>query len=208
MLSRDRIVSDTLEFSVRVLGEMYQFLFNLPMILSSMLSGAEFTPVTAPVVRLETLVSVITVLVSVLDLVMRELVNTLEYHVLLTPAAVICLVLGRWKSLEQIQKRMDTVHTTFLGREMNRDDEADDIIRTILDDMIDEIIDKDAMNSSVEEILTTPRKSVIENDKTKDTSSKKNESGYLSELDMSSVKKVKKQVSEPVQERREIIKSL
>lgn len=175
---RDKIVTKSFNFICQLLVECYQFLFNLPLLLASLFAGVAYEPVSAP--KLDNLFSSIFVkTINVMDIIMEQVVNLLEYHLVLTPAAIICLCFGKLDKWSVIQERM---HTFFdseeidLGEEDEEiDDEAEVIVQEIVDEIIEEVVDtEDVIKSST--MNFTPVK-----DLNKSIYYPTNESGYLSE---------------------------
>ena len=66
----------------------FQFLFNLPLLVASLLAGLPFRPIMAPQPSLGAAL-------RCLDWAVGQVVTLIEFHLLLTPAAVICIVLAR-----------------------------------------------------------------------------------------------------------------
>ena len=122
-------------------------------------------------------------ILTVLDYVMKEIVNSLEYHILLTPAAVLCLVLGRWSNLEKIQARMDDLHRDHFVKEDTT--ESVEVVEDIIEDLLATVMETIG-EGDMSSILETPGKQSVES-LVKGSSAKKNESGYLSELETSTV---------------------
>merc|ERR1712126_339006 len=118
-------------------------------------------------------------LLDCLDCIVAQILNLLEFHMVLTPAAVICLVLGRMEALKRIQEKMDSFYKILLlviPDELMTSNSG--IISVIIDEIIDELPYKDDASSKQELMTPSPilrSKSV--------TSSPVNESGYLSDLE-------------------------
>jgi len=178
VFGRDKIVTKSFKFTCQLLGECYQFLFNLPLLLASLLAGVEYDPVSAP--KLDNLLSSMFIkMINVMDFIMEQVVNLLEYHLVLTPAAIVCLCIGRLDKWTIIQERM---HTFFRSEDIEDDDEDDEdfiedtntIANEIVDEIIEEVVDTEKKMSS--SMYFTPVK-----DLNKSIYYPTNESGYLSE---------------------------
>jgi len=179
VFGRDKIVTKSFKFTCQLLGECYQFLFNLPLLLASLLAGVEYDPVSAP--KLDNLLSSMFIkMINVMDFIMEQVVNLLEYHLILTPAAIVCLCLGRLDKWTIIQERM---HGFFQNEEIEVDvDEEDEdfieetktIVNEIVDEIIEEVVDSEKKKSS--SMYFNPVK-----DLNKSIYYPTNESGYLSE---------------------------
>jgi len=182
VFGRDKIVTKSFKFTCQLLGECYQFLFNLPLLLASLLAGVEYDPVSAP--KLDNLLSSMFIkMINVMDFIMEQVVNLLEYHLILTPAAIVCLCLGRLDKWTIIQERM---HGFFQNEEIEIDEDEEDEdedfneeTETIADEIVDEIIEEvvgseEKKKSSI--MYFTPVK-----DLNKSIYYPTNESGYLSE---------------------------
>jgi len=179
VFGRDKIVTKSFKFTCQLLGECYQFLFNLPLLLASLLAGVEYDPVSAP--KLDNLLSSMFIkMINVMDFIMEQVVNLLEYHLILTPAAIVCLCLGRLDKWTIIQERM---HGFFQNEEIEIDEDEEDedfieetktIVNEIVDEIIEEVVDTEKKMSS--SMYFTPVK-----DLNKSIYYPTNESGYLSE---------------------------
>ena len=187
MAVRDQLVSTSLHVCWRVLAECYQFLANLPLLLASVLAGLPFHPITAP--RPDTLLVLgLEKLVAGLDLAAGEVVTLLEFHAVLTPAAVLALLLQRWALLASIQDRMDRCYTRGQAEaEQLQEEDVDEDVAQFVSDLVDEIIE-DTVKQEIhltECEVATPRK--IEQSPLKEGpfTPRQNESGYLSELEAS-----------------------
>ena len=187
MAVRDQLVSTSLALCWRVLAECYQFLANLPLLLASVLAGLPFHPITAP--RPDTLLVLgLEKLVAGLDLAAGEVVTLLEFHAVLTPAAVLALLLQRWALLASIQDRMDRCYTRGEAEaEQLQEEDVDENVAQFVSDLVDEIIE-DTVKQEIhltECEVATPRK--IEQSPLKEGpfTPRQNESGYLSELEAS-----------------------
>lgn len=187
MAGRDQLVSTSLALCWRVLAECYQFLANLPLLLASVLAGLPFHPITAP--RPDTLLVLgLEKLVAGLDLAAGEVVTLLEFHAVLTPAAVLALLLQRWALLASIQDRMDRCYTRGQAEaEQLQEEDVDEDVAQFVSDLVDEIIE-DTVKQEIhltECEVATPRK--IEQSPLKEGpfTPRQNESGYLSELEAS-----------------------
>ena len=187
MAGRDQLVSTSLALCWRVLAECYQFLANLPLLLASVLAGLPFHPITAP--RPDTLLVLgLEKLVAGLDLAAGEVVTLLEFHAVLTPAAVLALLLQRWALLASIQDRMDRCYTRGEAEaEQLQEEDVDEDVAQFVSDLVDEIIE-DTVKQEIhltECEVATPRK--IEQSPLKEGpfTPRQNESGYLSELEAS-----------------------
>ena len=170
---RNKIVTNTFYFSVRLARECYEFFFNLPLIFASILAGVQYEPVSAP--QLKHFKHGFEKLLDCLDFIVAQILNLLEFHLVLTPAAVVCLVLGRWKALKRIQEKMDSFYTDSM---IVIPEELVPSTSEIVSDIIDEVIDELPNNSKKENMTPSPNlksKSII--------SSPANESGYLSDLE-------------------------
>ena len=174
---RNKIVSNTFYFSVRLVIECYQFLFNLPLILASVLAGVHYEPVPAP--QLEHLILGFEKLLECMDCIVSQILNLLEFHVVLTPAAVICLVLGRWEALRCVQDKMDCFYkdpAIVIQDELMPS--TSDVVSDIIDELIDELPNEIEISSRQEIISPSP---ILKNKSM--MSSPVNESGYLSDLE-------------------------
>jgi len=177
VFGRDKIVTKSFKFTCQLLGECYQFLFNLPLLLASLLAGVEYDPVSAP--KLDNLLSSMFIkMINVMDFIMEQVVNLLEYHLVLTPAAIVCLCLGRLDKWTIIQERM---HTFFQNEEIEIHEDEEDfneetitIANEIVDELIEEVVGSEEKKSST--MYFTPVK-----DLNKSIYYPTNESGYLSE---------------------------
>jgi len=179
VFGRDKIVTKSFKFTCQLLGECYQFLFNLPLLLASLLAGVEYDPVSAP--KLDNLLSSMFIkMINVMDFIMEQVVNLLEYHLILTPAAIVCLCIGRLDKWTIIQERM---HTFFQNEDIEIDEDEEDedfnddtktIANEIVDEIIEEVVVSEEKKSST--MFFTPVK-----DLNKSIYYPTNESGYLSE---------------------------
>ena len=174
---RNKIVSNTFYFSVRLVIECYQFLFNLPLILASVLAGVHYEPVPAP--QLEHLILGFEKLLECMDCIVSQILNLLEFHVVLTPAAVICLVLGRWEALRCVQDKMDSFYkdpAIVIQDELMPS--TSDVVSDIIDELIDELPNENEISSKQGVLSPSP---ILKNKSM--MSSPVNESGYLSDLE-------------------------
>ena len=180
VLGRDKIATKSFKFTCQLLVECYQFLFNLPLLLASLLAGVEYDPVSAP--KLDNLLSSMLIkMINVMDFIMEQVVNMLEYHLVLTPAAIVCLCIGRLDKWTIIQERM---HTFFQSEDIEDEEDHDEdedfieetktIANEIVDEIIEEVVDTEKKKSS--SMYFTPVK-----DLNKSIYYPTNESGYLSE---------------------------
>ena len=187
MAGRDKLVSTSLHLSWLVLAECYQFLANLPLLVASVLAGLPYHPITAP--RPDTLLVLgLERLVAGLDLAAGEAVTLLEFHVVLTPAAVLAILLQRWALLASIQDRMDRCYTRgeAEAEQLQEEEVVNEDVAQFVSDLVDEIIE-DTVKQEVDLTeceVATPRKIEQSPLKFKFTP-RQNESGYLSELETS-----------------------
>ena len=183
MAGRDQLVSTSLALCWRVLAECYQFLANLPLLLASVLAGLPFHPITAP--RPDTLLVLgLEKLVAGLDLAAGEVVTLLEFHAVLTPAAVLALLLQRWALLASIQDRMDRCYTRGEAEaEQLQEEDVAQFVSDLIDEIIEDTVKQEIHLTECE--VATPRK--IEQSPLKEGpfTPRQNESGYLSELEAS-----------------------
>ena len=110
MMRRERLVSNFIMFCLLLGGEFYQFICNLPLILRSIIARSSFSPFTPP--QLKHLVqSGLTKVLMFLDLIALNLVNLLEYHLLLHPALLVLTALGDEVRLEAVRARLSQFST-------------------------------------------------------------------------------------------------
>ena len=97
----------------------------------------------------------------------------------LTPVAVICLVLGRWEALRRVQDKMDSFYkdpAIVIQDELMPS--TSDVVSDIIDELIDELPNEIEISSRQEIISPSP---ILKNKYM--MSSPVNESGYLSDLE-------------------------
>merc|ERR1712079_876587 len=84
-----------------------------------------------------------------------------EFHAVLTPAAVLALLLQRWALLASIQDRMDRCYTRGDAEaEQLQEEDVDEDVAQFVSDLVDEIIE-DTVKQEVDLTeceVTTPRK--------------------------------------------------
>ena len=173
---RNKIVSNAFYFSLRLARECYEFFFNLPLILVSILAGVQYEPVSAP--QFVHFKHGFEKLLECLDFTVWQIINLLEFHMVLTPAAVVCLVLGRMEALNRIQEKMDSFYKDPIIVISDEPTSTLDIVSDIIDELIDDLPNKDEVSRRQETMSPSPIlkcKSMM--------SSPVNESGYLSDLE-------------------------
>ena len=197
MASRDRLISASLGIFLEVSYECYQvihvcelnikssfelnssfqFLANLPLLVACLLTGLPYLPITAPLPSLG-------VALRCLDWVVGQVVTLLEFHLLLTPAAVLCIVLARWETLATIQDRMDKFYEED---DVSKEREAADHVRDIIEEILEEVTNDEHEEEEEEAEVTSRTKNLLHSVSKagKDRLPQQNESGYLSELETS-----------------------
>ena len=194
MVSRHRLISASLGIFLEVSYECYQvihvcelnikssfelnssfqFLANLPLLVACLLTGLPYLPITAPLPSLGAAL-------RCLDWAVGQVVTLLEFHLLLTPAAVLCIVLARWETLATIQDRMDKFYEVD---DVSEEREAADHVRDIIEEILEEVTN---VEHEEEAEVTSRTKNLLHSVSKagKDRLPQQNESGYLSELETS-----------------------
>ena len=144
------------------------------MLVACLLTGLPYLPITAPLPSLGAAL-------RCLDWVVGQVVTLLEFHLLLTPAAVLCIVLARWETLATIQDRMDKFYEEDEVSEVR---EAADNVRDIIEEILEEVTNDE---HEEEAEVTSRTKNLLHSvgKAGKDRLPQQNESGYLSELETS-----------------------
>ena len=151
---RERLVSNLLLFCILLGGEFYQFVCNLPLILRSIISRSSFSPFTPP--HLKSLVQTgLTRLLMVLDLMALNVVNLVEYHLILQPALLLLSALGDEVRLEAVRERLSQFSADGEEEEEQKVVESQEVVREHEDNKLEQSV-----------------------------SGPSHESGYLSEIDM------------------------
>ena len=163
-MRRERLVSNFLLFCLLLGGEFYQFICNLPLILRSIIARSSFSPFTPP--DLKHLVQTgLTRILMFLDLMALNVVNLLEYHLLLHPALLLLTALGDEVRLEAVRARLS---------QFSAGDEEEEEVNTV-SEVLEELIEKVVQSQDV----------VREDNKLEQfLSGPSHESGYLSDIDM------------------------
>ena len=164
-MRRERLVSDFLQFCLLLGGELYHFTFNLPLILGALLTRSPLSPLPAP--QLKHLQAGLIKMVMLLDLLALNLVNLVEYHLLLCPALLVLAALGDEARLEAVRARLDQFLTEA--------EEENNTVSELLEDLIEKVVlsqgavreDQDNINKLELSGVGSPH-----------------ESGYLSEIDL------------------------
>ena len=153
----------------------FQFLANLPLLVACLLTGLPYLPITAPLPSLGAAL-------RCLDWVVGQVVTLLEFHLLLTPAAVLCIVLARWETLATIQDRMDKFYEED---DVSEEREAAEHVRDIIEEILEEVTNDEHEEDEAE--VTSRTKNLLHSVSKagKDRLPQQNESGYLSELETS-----------------------
>ena len=164
MMRRERLVSNFIMFCLLLGGEFYQFICNLPLILRSIIARSSFSPFTPP--QLKHLVqSGLTKVLMFLDLIALNLVNLLEYHLLLHPALLVLTALGDEVRLEAVRARLSQFSTDG--------EEETNTVSQVLGELIEKVV----LSQDVE-------REDQDNKLEQSGSGPSHESGYLSEIDM------------------------
>ena len=163
-MRRERLVSNFLLFCLLLGGEFYQFICNLPLILRSIIARSSFSPFTPP--GLKHLVQTgLTRILMFLDLMALNVVNLLEYHLLLHPALLLLTALGDEVRLEAVRARLS---------QFSAGDEEEEEVNTV-SEVLEELIEKVVQSQDV----------VREDNKLEQSlPGPSHESGYLSDIDM------------------------
>ena len=160
-MRRERLVSNFIFFCLLLGGEFYQFLFNLPLILRSIIARSSFSPFTPP--QLKHLVHAgLTKVLMFLDLMALNAVNLLEYHLVLQPALLVLMALGDEVRLEAVRARLNQFSSDG--------EEETNVVSQVLEDLIEKVVQSQDV--------------VREEQDNKSLSGLSHESGYLSEIDM------------------------
>ena len=162
---RERLVSNLLLFCILLGGEFYQFVCNLPLILRSIISRSSFSPFTPP--HLKSLVQTgLTRLLMVLDLMALNVVNLVEYHLILQPALLLLSALGDEVRLEAVRERLSQFSA-------DGEEEETETVTEVLEDLIQKVVES-------QEVVREHEDNKLE----QSVSGPSHESGYLSEIDM------------------------
>ena len=165
---RERLVSNLLLFCILLGGEFYQFVCNLPLILRSIISRSSFSPFTPP--HLKSLVQTgLTRLLMVLDLMALNVVNLVEYHLILQPALLLLSALGDEVRLEAVRERL----SQFSADGEEEEEEETKTVSEVLEDLIQKVVES-------QEVVREHEDNKLE----QSVSGPSHESGYLSEIDM------------------------
>ena len=165
---RERLVSNLLLFCILLGGEFYQFVCNLPLILRSIISRSSFSPFTPP--HLKSLVQTgLTRLLMVLDLMALNVVNLVEYHLILQPALLLLSALGDEVRLEAVRERL----SQFSADGEEEEEEETKTVSEVLEDLIQKVVES-------QEVVRKHEDNKLE----QSVSGPSHESGYLSEIDM------------------------
>ena len=166
---RERLVSNLLLFCILLGGEFYQFVCNLPLILRSIISRSSFSPFTPP--HLKSLVQTgLTRLLMFLDLMALNVVNLVEYHLILQPALLLLSALGDVVRLEAVRERLSQFSAD--GEEEEEEEETK-TVSEVLEDLIQKVVESP-------EVVREHEDNKLE----QSVSGPSHESGYLSEIDM------------------------
>ena len=165
---RERLVSNLLLFCILLGGEFYQFVCNLPLILRSIISRSSFSPFTPP--HLKSLVQTgLTRLLMFLDLMALNVVNLVEYHLILQPALLLLSALGDEVRLEAVRERL----SQFSADGEEEEEGETETVREVLEDLIQKVVES-------QEVVREHEDNKLE----QSVSGPSHESGYLSEIDM------------------------
>ena len=164
MMRRERLVSDFLQFCLLLGEEICQFVFNLPLILRSVLTRSSIS--LLPVPPLQHLQAGLIKMVMLLDLTALNLVNLVEYHLLLCPALLVLAALGDEARLEAVRARLDQFSTDC--------EEENNTVSELLEDLIERVV---LSQGPVREDQDNINKLELSGD------GSPHESGYLSEID-------------------------
>ena len=163
---RERLVSNLLLFCILLGGEFYQFVCNLPLILRSIISRSSFSPFTPP--HLKSLVQTgLTRLLMFLDLMALNVVNLVEYHLILQPALLLLSALGDEVRLEAVRERLSQFSAD------GEEEEETKTVSEVLEDLIQKVVES-------QEVVREHEDNKLE----QSVSGPSHESGYLSEIDM------------------------
>ena len=162
---RERLVSNLLLFCILLGGEFYQFVCNLPLILRSIISRSSFSPFTPP--HLKSLVQTgLTRLLMFLDMMALNVVNLVEYHLILQPALLLLSALGDEVRLEAVRERLSQFSA-------DGEEEETETVTEVLEDLIQKVVES-------QEVVREHEDNKLE----QSVSGPSHESGYLSEIDM------------------------
>ena len=161
MMRRERLVSDFLQFCLLLGGEICQFVYNLPLILGSIITRSSLSPLPAP--PLEQLQAGLIKIVVFLDWIALNIVNLVEFHLVLYPALLVLTALGDKVRLEAVRARLKQFSTD--------EEEESKTVSEVLEDLIEKVVESQDVGE-------------IEDNKLEISGSgSAHESGYLSEID-------------------------
>ena len=163
MTSRERLVSNLIQFWLLVIEECYHFVVNLPQLIISLTISSSFSPLTPPS-PLKLLLSTLTIALKLLDMVAFHLVNLVEFHLILYPAMLLFTLLGSEERLEAVKARLEQFYCDG--------EEVEDIASQVLMELLDKVGQSEDVGL---------KKEVDQNSK---SFSACHESGYLSELEL------------------------
>ena len=163
MISRERLVSDLLQFWLLVIEESYHFAVNLPWLIMSLALFSSFSPIIPPS-PLSILVSALIKAIKLLDLVAFHTINLVEYHLLLYPALLLFTLLGHQERMEAVRTRLELIKC---GGE-----DVEDIVSQVVMELLENIGESEDVGLK------------IQDDQNSKTFPACHESGYLSELDL------------------------
>ena len=166
MMRRERLVSNFILFCLLLGGEFCQFICNLPLILRSIITRSSFSPLTAPHLR-HLVQTGLTKVLMFLDLMALNVVNLVEYHLVLQPALLLLTALGDEVRLEAVRVRLDQFST--------HGEEETNPAREVLEDLIKRVVE-----SQTRDVVREYQENKLE----QSMSGPSHESGYLSEIDM------------------------
>ena len=135
MISRERLVSSVVHFCLLLGCECYQFVFNLPLLLQTIVCRRSFSPLSVPAPH-QLVQSCLGKTLMILDLVTLHLVNLVEYHVILYPALVLFTVLGHQERLEAVRARMEQFHS---------EGEIEDVVSLLMEELVERIVETDGV---------------------------------------------------------------
>ena len=135
MISRERLVSSVVHFCLLLGCECYQFVFNLPLLLQTIVCRRSFSPLSVPAPH-QLVQSGLGKTLMILDLVTLHLVNLVEYHVILYPALVLFTVLGHQERLEAVRARMEQFHS---------EGEIEDVVSLLMEELVERIVETDGV---------------------------------------------------------------
>ena len=167
MMRRERLVSNFILFCLLLGGEFYQFICNLPLILRSIITRSSFSPLTAPHLR-HLVQTGLTKILMFLDLMALNLVNLVEYHLVLQPALLLLTALGDEVRLEAVRARLDQFSTNGEEETNPAREVLEDLIEKVVASEIQDVVGESQEEDKLEQSLSGPS----------------HESGYSSEIDM------------------------